>query len=166
MRRGSAWLLIGGLVLSCGAQAQSLRFSTDASAPVHLQAKEMRWQKNKQLADLSGGAQVVQGPMQLDANIMQVRFDRQGGAQNLLASGALVVRGQDGQRATAERGDFDLQQDILVLTGNVTFTLANNQNANAEAQKLSGTRLQIDMKTGTAKLTGGKSRARIEIPAQ
>lgn len=165
MRRLGAWMVIYGLLSPLGVQAQALRFATDAAAPVQLQADKMRWQKKAGLADVSGAAQIVQGPMQLNADTMQLRFDPQGGAQKLLARGRLVVRNQDGPRATADGGEFDLQQDILVLSGNVLVHLPNAQNAPTGPQKLSGARLHIDMKSGKAKLSGGKTRARIEIPA-
>ena len=143
------------------AQAQSgLRFQTDPNAPLNLKAEKMLWDQKAGRSDLSGRVRVRQGPMQVTAARMQVRFGADGAAESLTAQDNVVLINEDGQRAEATRMDFDLRKDILLMRENVVMQAMTPKGQN---QKLSGAALSIDMVSGQARLTGGKNRARIEL---
>ena len=157
------WLLALALIAPVPAFAQSgLRFQTDPDAPLTLAAKTMRWQQAQGVSDLRGNVRVTQGPMRLRANEMQIRFAADGAAETLTARGDVELVNEDGQRATAETADFDIQKDRLVLRGTVVMQ-ARGGDGRTQSQKLSGETLSIDMASGRARLRGGKSRARIEL---
>jgi lipopolysaccharide export system protein LptA len=152
------------------AQAQQgLRFAIDADAPIAVRAAQLRWQRAQGIAELKGAlkgdvkgeAQVSQGPMQLSARNLHIRFAPNGGtAQTLTARTNVVLVNQDGQRATADKADFDIENQRLILHGNVKV---KSRTEKGETQNLSGARLHINMVTGQADLRGGKTRARIEL---
>jgi LPS export ABC transporter protein LptC len=140
--------------------SSGLRFTTEPDAPLDLMAGKMRWQQKAGRADLSEAAQVKQGPMQLNAATMRIRFDAQGTAETLAAKGAVRLVNEDGQSASAKTADYNLRQERLVLRGNVVFNAVAQDGAR---QELTGAVLDIDMKSGQARLSGGKNRARIEL---
>lgn len=157
------WLLGLALIAPAPASAQSgLSFQTDPDAPLTLAARTMRWQQAQGVSDLRGKVRVTQGPMRLRANEMQIRFGADGAAQTLTARGDVELVNEDGQRATAEKADFDIQKDQLVLRGTVVMQ-ARSDGDRTQSQKLSGETLSIDMASGRAVLRGGKTRARIEL---
>ena len=162
MRRRFYIAMISAALLSpiAAVAQQGLRFQTDPQAPLHMRADTMRWQQQQGLSDLRGKARVEQGPMQMTANTMQIRFAADGTAETLAARGDVVLVNEDGQRATAAAADFDLQKDQLTLRGQVVMQA---RAAKGQTQKLTGETLSIDMVSGRARLRGGKTRARIEL---
>ena len=151
--------------------AQNLRFATDASAPVTAKADKIIWQQAIGRADLSGAAHITQGPLSITAEAMHLLMDETGEAQNLVSQGQVVVLSKMGasakdgiRRADADRADYDLNANVLLLSGNVRVRQNNaQQGANVRAA-----RLTIDMQTGLAHILGspknGKpARARIEL---
>lgn len=160
-RRLLIWVM--GVMLVALAQAeaqQGLSFQTDADAPLHMRADTMRWQQQQGVSDLRGKARVAQGPMQMTAKTMQIRFAADGTAETLAARGDVKLVNEDGQRATAAAADFDIQKDQLTLRGQVVMQA---RTAKGQTQKLTGETLSIDMVSGRARLRGGKTRARIEL---
>lgn len=162
MRRGFYVAMISTALLSPAAAVaqQALRFQTDADAPLHMRADTMHWQQAQGLSDLHGNVRITQGPMHMRAKAMQIRFAADGTAETLTAQGDVLLINQDGQRATAEQADFDIQKDRLVLRGAV---IMQARTAKGQNQKLTGETLSIDMASGKADLRGGKNRARIEL---
>lgn len=147
-------LLLG---FSVPAAAQTIRFKTDASAPVDIAADKLLWAQKNNRADLSGGAKVTQGALTLSADFMQIIMGANGIAQKLTARGNVII--DDGtQTARAQQADYDLQNDKLQMNGDVRVT------QKADKAQLSGAMLQINMSDGQATLRGSqKSRARIQL---
>ena len=147
--------------------AQGLRFATDSAAPIDIAAGLMVWQREKNVAELTGAARLEQGPLNLTAQRIVLRLGDDGTAETLTATGDVVLlsTGDDTaapRRATAARADMDLKGEKLVLSGNVAVV---EDAAGADEKRLSGGRLALDMVSGKARLTGGgdKPRARIEL---
>lgn len=137
--------------------AQNLRFQTDATAPVQLTAGQLVWQQDAQMAEASDKARLSQGGLVLSAARMVVHMDETGRASHLIASGQVRLR--DGaQRAEAGQAEYDLINEKLVLLDNVVVIDLPDD---TKTGRLSGARLQLDMRTGKARLGGG--RARIEL---
>lgn len=154
-----AFLMAFLIAMAPAMAQQGLRFQTDPNAPLDMVADEMRWQQNEGLADLTGNVVVEQGPMRLSAGHMRVIFEN-GTATRLRAEKNVLLQNDDGQKARAEKADFDLQKDLMVLRGAVSFDRLTEKGTR---QKLTGARLAVDMVSGKAQLTGGKNRARIEL---
>lgn len=139
---------------------QAIRFQADASAPIRLKTDKLVWQQNDRRASLNGAARISQGRITLSADNMRLRMDDNGLAQHLEARQNVMVF-DEAQRATADKADYDLQAERLILSGNVRVTQKTNASA---GRTLSGGRLEINMVSGLAKLTGsGKNRARIKL---
>ena len=156
-----AALLAAAALLGQPVAAQNLRFQTDATAPIDLVADKLVWQQENGRADLTGAARISQGAVTLYANYMQITLAADGTAQSLKALGDVVM--SDGtQTARAMQADYDVQQDVMLLSGQVVVSQAatNNQKAGT----LSGATLRLNMADGRAQLSGGsKSRARIQL---
>ena len=160
-RRGFIAALAASFMWLAPAMAQQgLRFQTPPDAPLTLSAQNMRWQQTQGISDLKGNVRIVQGPMRMRAITMQIRFAADGTAETIIARGNVELVNDDGQRATAEKADFDIQKDQLVLRDTVRMQA---RGAGGERQNLSGETLSIDMASGHARLRGGKTRARIEL---
>lgn len=154
-----AYAFLSLVLATPAAVAQALRFQTAPDAPIEVSADEMRWQQNDGLADLTDNVVVSQGPMRLQAGHMRVRFEN-GAAVHLHADKNVFLQNEDGQKARAQKADFDLTKDVMVLRGAVVFDRITEKGAK---QKLTGETLAVDMVSGKARLEGGKSRARIEL---
>ena len=151
------FLLMAVAMSATPATAQSLRFQTDATAPLQLTAGQLVWQHDTQLAEASDKARLSQGDLVLSAERMIVHMDETGRASHLTASGQVRLRDAT-QRAEAGQAAYDFITEKLVLRDNVVVM---DRPDDTKTRKLSGARLQLDMRTGKARLGGG--RARIEL---
>lgn len=167
MRKLTAYLiaLAALLPLPLMAQAQSLRFATDNQAPLMLEAGEMIWQRQAAQAQLRDKARLHQGPLDLSADRLEIKFAADGTAQLIRAEGqvALYSRGDNEsapRRATADRAVVNLAEETILLNGNVVMHAEGDDTA-----QLSGGQLALDMVSGRARLSGSadKPRARIEL---
>ncbi|HAT08805.1 MAG TPA: hypothetical protein DCS39_06080 [Rhodobiaceae bacterium] len=167
MTKLTAYLIALATVLSLPskAQAQSLRFATDSQAPLMLEAGEMIWQRQESQAQLRDKARLNQGPLDLSANRLEIKFATDGTAQLIRAEGqvALHSRGDNKstpRRATADRAVVNLAEETILLNGNVVMQAEDDH-----AAQLSGGQLVLDIVSGRARLSGtaDKPRARIEL---
>ena len=163
----TAYLIALATVLSLPftAQAQSLRFATDNQAPLMLEAGEMIWQRQAAQAQLRDKARLNQGPLDLSANRLEIKFAADGSAQFIRAEGqvALYSRGDNEstpRRATADSAVVNLAEETILLNGNVVMQVEGDHLA-----QLSGGQLVLDIVSGRARLSGtaDKPRARIEL---
>jgi lipopolysaccharide export system protein LptA len=146
----SALLGVSGAVLygSLGspAQAQLLR-GHDSSAPVNFAADRIEVQDRADRVVVSGNVHVTQGSLTLDAARMTVAYRNAGGIEidRIDATGTVrVTRGNE-----SARGDvaiYDLNTRIITMLGNVELT----QGAN----RLTGGRLVMDLRSGRSTVDG------------
>ena len=167
MKKLTAYLiaLAALLPLPLMAQAQSLRFATDNQAPLMLEAGEMIWQRQAAQAQLRDKARLHQGPLDLSADRLEIKFAADGTAQLIRAEGqvALYSSGDNEntpRRATADRAVVNLAEETILLNGNVVMQADGDHGA-----QLIGGQLVLDMVSGRARLSGSadKPRARIEL---
>ena len=158
MRRGrlvrglaGAIALIGVFVQLGFAQTPSVLFSTAPDAPINLQAAKISITQEGNRAALDGNAMLRQGSLTLSANRMQVVFDPTSGgaAQDILATGAVVLVDEKGQISRAQQAHFRVQEEVLLMRGDVVI---ENQQADSQFSSLTGAQLRVDMRTGQSQM--------------
>jgi lipopolysaccharide transport protein LptA len=156
------------------AQTPSVLFSTAPDAPIYLQAAKISVAQSDNRTALNGKAILRQGDLTLSADAMQVIFDPNTGsiAQDIFATGAVVLIDQKGQISRAQQAHLRVQEDILLMRGNVVI---ENQQADSQFSSLTGAQLRVDMRTGQSQMLastntdnaptteGAKPRIRIQL---
>ena len=155
------------LALGAGAgHAQSTRnsglaLSNDKPIQIESDNLEIREQEKKALFD--GNVKVAQGQMTLQATHMTVYY--KSGTKSIAAGGADIDRievsgnvrlSSATQKATADKGSFDMISEVLVLNGN-PVVLSEGGNV------FTGCKLTVQMKSGLANLGSCGNRVKILI---
>jgi lipopolysaccharide export system protein LptA len=142
-------------------------FSQNRNQPVKIDAATLEVRDKNKTATFSGNVQVVQGDTTLRCRTLAVFYDNGNGdsANNTMTSakpgpsgqsrikrleakgGVTVI--QKEQTATGETGIFDMASNTVTLSGNVVVKQAENV--------LRGDQLVVDLATGEARFTSGKS---------
>ena len=105
MRKLTAFLIVLAalLPLPLMAQAQSLRFATDNQAPLMLEAGEMIWQRQAAQAQLRDKARLHQGPLDLSADRLEIKFAADGTAQLIRAEGQVALHSRGDNESAPRR---------------------------------------------------------------
>lgn len=163
---GSAFL---GLALaSGGAGAQTFSdafagFGSNEREPIQIEARELQVQDKSQSAVFSGDVVVTQGDAVLKTQRLVVHYDGSaaGGVNQrisrLEASGRVYISSKD-QTATGERATFDMNQQLMVMTGG-EVVLSQGPNV------VVGNKLTVNLKTGKADLEA-KNTGRVKVLIQ
>jgi lipopolysaccharide export system protein LptA len=134
--------------------------------PIQIESDKLEVRQNENVAIFTGNVSVVQGPTLLKAGRMTVYYvkkDEAGGSgtssgntgsamtgsaniDHLEVDGKVYVKSDD-QVATGDRGTFDMQTEVLVLSGD-KVVLSQGPNV------LTGCKLTVQMKTGLAQVDG------------
>ncbi len=168
MRIAAVVVAAGWVALAPGASAQTtdskmsgLALSNDE--PIQIESDLLKINEETSQATFTGNVKVVQGETVLQAGEMIVNYIKGGGS---VSSGAadireielykkvLIVSGT--QTATADEGNFNMADEVLVLTGEkVVLTDADNV--------FIGCKLTVYMKNGQAKLDSCGRRVMIQL---
>ncbi|QGZ35844.1 lipopolysaccharide transport periplasmic protein LptA [Stappia indica] len=163
---GSAFL---GLALAAGtAGAQTFSdafagFGSNEREPIQIEARELQVQDKSQSAVFSGDVVVTQGDAVLKTQRLVVHYDGSaaGGVNQrisrLEASGRVYISSKD-QTATGERATFDMNQQLMVMTGG-EVVLSQGPNV------VVGNKLTVNLKTGKADLEA-KNTGRVKVLIQ
>ncbi len=110
------------------------------------------YNSRSRVANVTGGAQVVEEKKRVRADRFVAFFKEDDGKQSLRRVEALgnVVITTPTEVARGNRGDYDAETELATLTGNVRLTRGENQ--------LNGDRAEVDMKSGVSKLLAGEGR--------
>ena len=131
------------------AQGTSIAFgglSLDGSLPVEIGADSLQVDQATGKAVFEGNVDIVQGPMRLVANRVEVIYAEDGGEiARLLASGDVTLANGD-EAVEAQNAEYDLTTSQVILTGNVLLTQAGGI--------ISGERVVVDLATGTGRVDG------------
>ncbi|WP_274423630.1 LptA/OstA family protein [Chelativorans sp. YIM 93263] len=168
MNRFFRWFLAPVFLLAFSAVAWSqgaptgLALSNDE--PIQIESDKFELDDNQSLGVFTGNVSVVQGEMSLRAARMQVHYNNENGGSNNGNGGSVAAGGGqiekielDGgvylssgdQEATGDAGTFDMNTEVLVLTGEeVVLTEGDNV--------VVGCRLTVQMATGQATLESCK----------
>ncbi|OCW57267.1 LptA/OstA family protein [Hoeflea olei] len=167
---GTALLMLAATLASPATDARAqdtekrisgLALSNDE--PIQIESDLLKIDEETSKATFTGNVKVVQGDTQLQAGRMIVNYDKNGGS---VSSGAAQIREielydkvfirADTQTATADAGNFNMVNEVLVLTGEkVVLTDAENV--------FIGCKLTVEMKSGQAKLDSCGRRVMIQL---
>lgn len=156
------------LLLAASASAQTFSdafagFGSNDKEPIQIEAKELQVQDKTQSAVFSGDVLVTQGDAVLKTQRLIVHYDGSaaGGLQQrisrLEASGRVYIASKD-QTATGEEATFDMDRQIMVMTGK-EVVLSQGPNV------VVGNRLTVNLKTGKADLDASES-GRVKVLIQ
>ncbi|SOE17970.1 lipopolysaccharide export system protein LptA [Hoeflea halophila] len=163
-----AAIAAGSLAPVSGAFAQDTEsrmsgLALSGDEPIQIESDLLKINEETSQATFTGNVKVVQGDTLLQAGEMIVNYTKGGGS---VSSGSADIREielykkvfiQSGtQTATADAGNFNMADEILVLTGEkVVLTDADNV--------FIGCKLTVQMKNGQAKLDSCGRRVMIQL---
>ncbi|MBL4788146.1 MAG: hypothetical protein JKY60_03550 [Kordiimonadaceae bacterium] len=146
----AAFLLVSCFSFSAG--AQSVLKDHDTYQALDISAERLELQQRQGRAIYKGAVQVIQGDMTLTSDTLTVFFESGNDGDNpsisrLDAQGAVTLISKEKSfSGTGNWGIYDVERRLITIGGNVVFT----QNKNV----LRGSRLEINLETGLAKLDG------------
>lgn len=158
--------LAAGSAGTAGAQTFSdafAGFGSNEREPIQIEARELQVQDKSQSAVFSGDVVVTQGDAMLKTQRLVVHYDGSaaGGVNQriskLEASGRVYISSKD-QTATGERATFDMNQQLMVMTGG-EVVLSQGPNV------VVGNKLTVNLKTGKAELEA-KNTGRVKVLIQ
>lgn len=156
-------LLVACLVLCAapGALAQTFSdsfagFGSNSKEPIQIEAKELKVADKNQVAEFIGDVVVRQGDTTLKTQRLKIRYAgsaAEGPVQNRIsrmeATGTVLISSKD-QTATGDAASFDMDRQILVLTGK-EVVLSQGPNI------VVGSRLTINLESGKVDLEAPSS---------
>jgi lipopolysaccharide export system protein LptA len=134
--------------------------------PIQIESDKLEVRRNENVAVFTGNVSVVQGPTLMKSKRMVVHYTDDGaaaapassGIKSLEVDGKVYVKSED-QIATSDAARFDMQSEVLVMTGK-QVVLTQGENVAV------GCKLTVYMKTGRAVLdscAGKEGPGRIKI---
>jgi lipopolysaccharide export system protein LptA len=152
--------LVLGVAALRGAGAQDFGgafsgFNSSSDAPIQIEADRLEVRDAEKLAIYSGNVRVLQGETLLEAPELHV-FYRDGASAERLA-GSQVSRIEAGPGVTVRSGDqvasaaravFDMDRDVITMSGDVILTQGQNV--------VHGERLIVNLKTKEGRIEGGR----------
>lgn len=170
------FFLLAALLLCAPAGAQEgvtsafEGFSGRGEQPVNIEADRLDVQEQEQTATFAGNVVVVQGTSKLQTNKLTIFYEKGGGDQKapsapqgdvvtgrqikrLEADGNVIVTSGE-QRATGNRGVFNMATNKAQLIGNVVVTQGTNI--------LKGDVLHVDLTTQTSRVESTNNGGRVQ----
>lgn len=140
-------------------QSQFGQLNLSNDEPIQIESDRFEVDEKQSLGVFIGNVSVKQGATTLKAAQMKVYYRRDGGSaatgsaqiQRLEADGGVYVKSEN-QVATGDRGTFDMDSEVLVLSGD-KVVLSEGENV------IVGCKLTVQMRTGQAKLESCKDGA-------
>ena len=128
----------------------------EARKPVEILADSMVWNKKLGQAIATGNAKAVQGQTTIKANKIIAVLSEENSQQikELQASGKVVFL-KDKQLATGDKATYYLNQDKVIITGNVELKKDGNI--------IKGEKLIIDFLSGLSKMEGSKTNQKVKM---
>ena len=124
-----------------------------ATDKVQITADRFVVEEGANLATFSGKVVVVQGSTTINADTVQVKYGTGGASdiENLVASGNLVIVTPE-QRVTGERGTYDPETRVMLVSGNVVATSSSG--------RVTGPQLRVDFGAKHNRIRATARRAR------
>lgn len=146
------------------AQSQQA-IASDPDAPIEIQADNLEVFRDQQVAVFIGNVDAQQGRMNLRTDQLRVTYrdDSDGGGGEGAAVGGRISRleavgnvqvSTEKERATGERGVYDIDTGTIVLEGGVRLFQDRNV--------LTGQRLVMNLDTGVTRLDGTPGSGRVK----
>ena len=143
--------ILAGPAWGQASQLDGLKLSGDQ--PINIESDRLEVRENDKIAVFSGNVSATQGATLLKATQLTVYYGGEGSAatgsadiRRIEVSGKVYVKSNQ-QVATGDEGSFDMQSEVLVLTGN-RVVLSEGDNV------IEGCELVVQMKTGEARVNG------------
>ena len=159
----AAFLAIGTIA---GAQTTNTGLALSNDKPIQIESDNLEIREQEKKALFDGNVKVAQGQMTLQSNHMTVYY--KSGTKSIAAGGADIDRievtgnvklSSATQKATADKGSFDMISEVLVLNGD-PVVLSEGGNV------FTGCKLTVQMKSGLANLGSCGNRVKILIDPQ
>lgn len=135
-------------------------FSQNRDQPIKIDAASLEVRDKDKTATFSGSVQLVQGDTVLNCNKMVVLYNTDGKSagskedtdaksiRRIEVLGDVIVTQKD-QKATADKGFFDMKTNTITLVGNVVISQGPNV--------VKGDRLSVDLTTSVSRVECAKS---------
>ena len=137
---------------------------SDNDEPIQIEADRLEVLDNQKLATFDGNVKVVQGSTILKATSLKVFYLGEGSSNSasgkikrIEASGKVAVRSKD-QHATANKMVFNMQTEIVTLSGDVAVSQGNNI--------ITGCTLLVYLKTNTSEFKDCRTKILLEPNSQ
>ena len=129
---------------------------SETGKPIEILADSMEWNKQLGQAIAIGNAKAIQGKTTIKANkiIAVLSEDNNQQIKELKASGKVVFL-KDSQLATGDKATYYLNQDKIIITGNVELKKDGNI--------IKGEKLIIDFLTGLSKMEGSGTNQKVKM---
>ena len=128
----------------------------EARKPIEILADSMEWNKQLGQAIATGNAKAIQGETTIRANkiIAVLSKDNNQQIKELQASGKVVFL-KDKQLATGDKATYYLNQEKIIITGNVELKKDGNI--------IKGEKLIIDFLTGLSKMEASGTNQKVKM---
>ena len=153
----AGWLSVASLCGPAAAQDFGAAFqglSTDSDQPIQIESDRLEIRDTDKIAVYSGNVRVQQGVTTLTTTTLNVHYsgDAKNGApgstvDRIEAGPPVVVKAED-RTATGDHALFEMDHDMVTLTGNVVLTQGDNV--------VHGERLVVNLKSRQARMEGGR----------
>ena len=128
----------------------------ETKKPIEILADSMEWNKQLGQAIATGNAKAIQGQTTIKANkiIAVLSEDNSQQIKELQASGKVVFL-KDKQLAIGDKATYYLDQDKVIITGNVELKKDGNI--------IKGEKLIIDFLNGLSKMKGSETNQKVKM---
>lgn len=129
-------------------------FSSNSGDPINIEADRLEVRDAEKVAVYSGNVRIQQGATVLKAPRLTVHYTGNaangapGSAVDRIEAGSPVFVQSGDQTATGTNAVFEMQRDLITLTGDVVLTQGGNV--------VRGNRLVVNLKTKKANIQGGR----------
>lgn len=128
----------------------------EARKPIEILADSMEWNKQLGQAIAIGNAKAIQGQTTIKANkIIAVLSEEKSQKIKELQATGKVVFFKDKQLATGDKATYYLNQDKVIITGNVELKKDGNI--------IKGEKLVIDFLSGLSKMEGSRTNQKVKM---
>ena len=130
--------------------AKSLQFvKVETNSKLQIVSKTMLYDQKTNNTEFTGNVILTYGDLKLMAMNLKIKYENQSDIESpkleFFASGDVVIQNNK-QKVTGDEAYFNKQNEEIILTGNVVYSQENSL--------ITGQRLVIDLKDGTASITG------------
>lgn len=140
-------------------------FDSGSDAPIQIEADELEVRDPEKTAVYSGNVRVRQGTTVLETPTLRILYSGEAPAAGIpgsrvsrIEAGPGVLVRTDDQTASGNRAVFDMESDLVTLSGNVVIT----QGANV----VRGERLVVNLTTNKGRIEGGRVQTLITPPSE
>ena len=129
-------------------------FSSGSDQPINIEADRLEVRDPEKLAIYTGNVNVEQAGTIMKTTELRVLYTGEasngapGSSVDRIEAGSPVLVQSGDQTATGERAVFEMQKDLVTLSGDVVLTQGDNV--------VRGERLVVDLNTQQARIEGGR----------